>query len=89
MEQMKRPASDNSNSVEQHGCIVCGKIYTLLVLYDPQGRLVDCMVTSPGGQRVMDPDRPLVACSRHIQAEIKRALAIRYPGLDQDDLEED
>ena len=81
--------SDDKNVVEQHGCIVCGKIYTLLVLYDLQGRLVDCAVTSPGGQRVADPDRPLVACAWHSQAEIKTALTRHYPGKGEENLEDE
>ena len=81
--------SENSNVVEQHGCIVCGKVYTLLVVYNPDGHLVDCAVTSPGGQRVMDDHWPLVACDRHTQEEIKTALANHYPGKAKDDLEDD
>jgi hypothetical protein len=78
---------EDTNEVEQHGCIVCGKIYTLLVVYDPDGQFIDCAVTSPGGNRVADPERPLVACARHTQAEIKNALARHYPGEDQGELE--
>lgn len=81
--------SNNINVVEQHGCIVCGKIYNLLVIYDPDGRLVDCAVTSPGGKRVQDAHRPLVTCDRHTPAEIKAALANHYPGQAQEDLEDD
>ena len=81
--------SDDSNVVEQHGCIVCGRIYNLLVIYAADGRLVDCAITSPGGQRVPDADRPLVACARHTPAEIKTALAKHYPGeTTQEDLED-
>ena len=81
--------SNNSNVVEQHGCIVCGKLYSLLVVYDPEGNLIDCAVTSPGGQRVMDAHWPLVACTRHTEEEIKAALANHYPGKAKDDLEDD
>jgi len=72
--------ADLPNKVEQHGCIVCGKLYALLVEYAPDGRLVDCTVTSPGGQRVPDEHRPLVACNSHTQVEIDNALARHYPG---------
>jgi hypothetical protein len=81
--------SDNSNVVEQHGCIVCGKIYTLLVEYAPGGQLVDCTVTSPGGRRVPDAHWPLVACNKHTPTEIETALAKHYPGKSIDDLEDD
>ncbi|MGB8214091.1 MAG: hypothetical protein WCE68_11080 [Anaerolineales bacterium] len=81
--------SENTNVVEQHGCIVCAKIHTLLVVYAPDGHMVDCTVTSPGGRRVPDERRPLVACERHTQAEIEKALAHHYPGQPADDSEED
>ena len=72
--------SENINRVEPHGCIVCGRSYDMLVVYSPSGRMVDCTVTSPGGHRVPDPQRPLVACDRHSQQEIQAAYAQRYPG---------
>ena len=81
--------SDNSNVVEQHGCIVCGKVYNLLVIYAPDGRLVDSTVTSPGGHPVRDAHWPLVACDRHTEEEIRVALAKHYPGKAEDDLEDD
>jgi hypothetical protein len=81
--------SNNSNLVEQHGCIVCGKVYNLLVVYDPDGELVDAAVVSPGGRVVMDPHRPLVACDRHTEGEINSALANHYPGRVIEDLEDD
>jgi hypothetical protein len=81
--------SNNSNVVEQHGCIVCGKVYNLLVVYNPDGELVDSMLLSPGGRVVRDPDRPLVACNRHAEGEIKSALANHYPGRAIEDLEDD
>ena len=81
--------SNNSNEVEQHGCIVCGNIYNLLVVYSPNGQLIDCTVTSPGGRRVPDAHWPLVACEKHTQTEIENALARHYPGKATDDLEDD
>ncbi len=79
--------SDNSNKVEQHGCIVCGRLHNLLVVYGPDGRMLDCTVTSPGGRIVPDP-RPLVACESHTEEQVRRALALHYPGkaaVDPDD----
>lgn len=34
---------------EIHGCIVCANLFTVLVVYTPEGELLDCTVTSPGG----------------------------------------
>ena len=81
--------SSNTNRVEPHGCIVRGKIYNLLVVYTPAGRLVDCTVTSPGGRLVPDAHRPLVACSTHSGAEVETALARHYPGIEQAEDRED
>ena len=72
--------SDNKSIVEQHGCIVCGKAYNMLVIYSPSGKFIDATVTSPGGHRVPDDRRPLVACDRHSAQEIQNALAKHYPG---------
>jgi hypothetical protein len=81
--------SENSNAVEQHGCIVCGKVYNLLVVYDLEGKLVEWTVTSPGGHCVPDEHWPLVACERHTKAEIETAIAAHYPGKAKEDLEDD
>ena len=62
--------SENKTVVEIHGCIVCAKLFNLLVVYTPEGKLVDCTVTSPDGHRVMDERRPLVACDTHTAEEI-------------------
>jgi hypothetical protein len=65
--------SENRNAVEMHGCIVCAKIFNMLAVYSPDGRLVDCAVTSPGGHCVPDERRPLVACDTHTAEEIEAA----------------
>jgi hypothetical protein len=59
---------------EMHGCIVCAKLYELYVVYDAQGKFKDLKVMTPGGKRVPDPERPLVACVEHTDLEIKRAV---------------
>lgn len=64
---------ENTNVVEMHGCIVCGKMFDVLVVYTPDRRLVDCAVTSPGGHRVPDEQRPLVACDTHTAEKIEAA----------------
>ncbi len=68
---MNRP--ENHNIVEVHGCIVCGRMFNILVIYTPEDRMVDCIVTSPGGHRVTDENRPLVACDTHTAEEIDTA----------------
>ena len=65
--------SENKNAVEIHGCIVCDKLFNVLAVYTPNGRLVDCTVTSPGGHIVPDERRPLVACDKHAAGKIESA----------------
>ena len=65
--------SENKNTVEIHGCIVCAKTFKILAVYTPSGRLVDCTVTSPGGHRISDERCPLVACDAHTVGEIEAA----------------
>jgi hypothetical protein len=65
--------SENKNTVESHGCIVCARLFNLLVVYSPGGNLVDCTVTSPGGRVVPDERQPLVACVIHTPDEIETA----------------
>ncbi len=65
--------SDNKNSVEIHGCIVCAKLFNILAVYTPQDTLLDCSVTSPGGHCVPDEGQPLVACDIHTAEEIESA----------------
>jgi hypothetical protein len=69
---------------ELHGCIVCGKLYQMYVVYDAGGRLVDCKVMSAGGKRVHHAQRPLVACEGHGSDEIKNAVE-RVFGPQQED----
>jgi hypothetical protein len=81
--------ADSTNRVEPHGCIVCGRLHNLLVVYSPLGKLVDSTAVSPGGQVVPDAVRPLAACNTHSRQEIETALAKHYPGSVQDDDDED
>jgi len=59
---------------EMHGCIVCGKLYQLYVVYDANGNFIGNKVMSAGGKEVKDSDRPLVSCEKHTDEEIKRAV---------------
>jgi len=63
----------NKTVVEMHSCIECGRIFYILAIYTPDGRLVDCTVTSPGGHCVPDKRQPLVACDIHTAGEIEAA----------------
>lgn len=65
--------SENKNVGEMHGCIVCARLFNILAVYAPDGRLVDCTVASPGGHIVPDKQRPLVACDTHTAEEIALA----------------
>ena len=65
--------SENKNRVEIHGCIVCAKLFNILVVYTSEGKLLDSAVTNPGGHIVQDEQRPLVACDTHTAEEIKSA----------------
>ena len=39
----------SKDEVEIHGCIVCARTFNILAVYTLDGRLVDCIVTGPGG----------------------------------------
>jgi hypothetical protein len=88
----ERTMSENKNVVETHGCIVCAKVFNILAVYTPEGRLVDCTVTSPGGQIVSDKQQPLVACNTHTAGEIEAAYnrwqSKKSTKSDQEDEEE-
>ena len=60
--------------VETHGCIVCGKLYQVLAAYGANGIYIGSKVMSAGGKEVSLMDRPLVACERHSDEEIERAV---------------
>ena len=63
---------------ETHGCIVCGNLHQMLVVYDPQGKFIDAKVMSAGGRLVEHPTRPLVACMRHTKDEVEGAVERVY-----------
>jgi len=65
--------SENKKVVEIHGCIACARLFNILVVYTPEGKLLDCTVTSSGGHIVQDDRRPLVACDIHTAEEIEIA----------------
>ncbi len=65
--------SENKNVVENHGCIVCARVFNILAVYAPDGKLVGCTVTSPGGHIVRNEQQPLVACNTHTAEEVESA----------------
>jgi hypothetical protein len=71
---------------EMHGCIVCGKLYQLYVVYDSEGRYLDSKVMTAGGKEVKGAGRPLVACEKHSEDEIGRAVQNVYgrPHLEEE-----
>ncbi len=77
---------ENRTVGEMHGCVVCGKLYQLYVVYDPNGRFIGCKVMTPGGKAVPNPSRALVACDRHSDEEIAAAVERSYgPSAGQED----
>ena len=66
--------SETKGKGEMHGCIVCGKLYQLLVAYDSDGKYIGSKVMSAGGKEVKGVNRPLVACEKHTDQEIGRAI---------------
>ncbi len=65
--------SENKIVDEIHGCIVCANLFNVLAVYTPDGKLLDCTVTSPGGHIVPDKHQPLVVCDTHTAEEIATA----------------
>ncbi len=70
---------------EMHGCIVCGKLYQLYVVSDGQGKFMDCKVMTAGGRCVPHPRRPLVACEKHSDEDVKAAVIRAYGPQKEDD----
>ena len=75
----------NHTRGETHGCIVCAKLYELYVVYDTNGRFTGLKVMSAGGRAVADARRPLVACERHSEEEIERAVERVYGKYTEED----
>ena len=70
--------TENHTRGEMHGCIVCGKLYELYVVYNADGIFVGAQVMSAGGRAVPHARRPLVACEQHPEEQIERAVERVY-----------
>jgi len=77
--------TDAHTKGEMHGCIVCGKLYNLYVVYDAEGKYLGSRVMSAGGHEVKGAGRPLVACDTHNEAEIARAVEMVYGYQNRED----
>jgi hypothetical protein len=77
--------SDPKAKGEMHGCIVCGKLYQLYVAHDSNGNYIGSKVMSAGGREVKYKDRPLVACEKHTNEEIERALTRIFGTTDEEE----
>ena len=77
--------TDSTTKGEMHGCIVCGKLYHLYVVYDAQGNYMGSRVMSGGGREVQGAGRPLVACETHGPTEVEMAVERVYGKHQSDD----
>lgn len=77
--------SEKQSRTETHGCIVCGKLHQLLVVYEADGTLFDLKVMSADGKKVKHPTRPLAACEKHTKEEIEAAVARVYGSQEEED----
>jgi hypothetical protein len=79
--------SENTNIVEMHGCLICGRVFNVLAVYSLQGRLLDCSVTGPGGHCLPEEKQPLVVCDTHTTDQIdisyKRWLSRKIDAPDE------
>lgn len=54
---------------ENKTVVECARLFNVLVVYTPEGKLLDCTVTSPGGHIFPDERRILVVCDYHTTSE--------------------
>jgi hypothetical protein len=80
--------SERYSRNETHGCIVCGRLYQLLVVYEADGTLFDFKIMSADGKKATHPQRPLVACEKHTKEEVEAAVQRVYSGKEEDEEED-
>lgn len=69
-------------TTEPHGCIVCGKLYQILVVRDAQGKFMEAKIMSAGGRLMKYGVRPLAACETHSEESVDAAVRRAYGELD-------
>ena len=74
--------TERTSRAETHGCIVCGKLHQMIVVYEADGRLFDLKIMSADGKKAAHPTRPLVACEKHKDAEVEAAVRRVYGDTD-------
>lgn len=77
--------TDKQSRNETHGCIVCGKLHQMLVVYNADGTFFDLKVMSSDGKKVAHSKRPLVACEKHTKEEVESAVTRVYGTQQEDD----
>ena len=78
----------NKKAIEIHGCIVCGRLLNVLAVYAPNGKLVGCTVTNPGGHYVPDENQLLAACNIHT-AEVIESAHKRWQSRNEKELDDE
>jgi succinate dehydrogenase/fumarate reductase-like Fe-S protein len=77
--------SETQGKGEMHGCIVCGRLYQVIAAYDSNGKYIGSKIMSAGAKEVTGMGRPLVACERHSNEEIARAVERVYGKRTEED----
>ena len=81
---------ENTSRIELHGCLVCGRLYNLLVVTTSEGKIAGCRVMDPNCHTISRNGHLLVACNEHKEGEVEAALARYHPGPERaEDQEED
>jgi len=80
--------SYNKKVVEMHGCIVCARVFDVLVMYSTQGTLMDYSANSLDAYCLKEGNRVLVVCNSHTGGEIDSAFK-RWRSRNIEDLDED
>ncbi|MCZ2127225.1 MAG: hypothetical protein LC099_05555 [Anaerolineales bacterium] len=75
--------TEKQSRYETHGCIVCGNLHQLLVVYNDDGTLYDFKAMGANAKEVKGRKRPLVACAKHSEAEVEAALARVFGASDE------
>ncbi len=65
--------SENKIVDEIYGCIVRAKLFNVLAVYTPDGKLLGCTAASSDGHIVPSEHQPLAICDIHAEEEVKSA----------------